>query len=57
VKSDWDAWNARPLAEEPVVRLILDGTDCADIRAVGDSCTCRHVTASFLALADDGISP
>ena len=26
VKSDWDAWNARPLAEEPVVRLILDGT-------------------------------
>jgi transposase-like protein len=26
VKSDWDAWNARSLAEEPVVRLILDGT-------------------------------
>jgi transposase-like protein len=26
VKSDWDAWNIRPLAEEPVVRLILDGT-------------------------------
>jgi len=26
VKSDWDAWNARPLAEEPMVRLILDGT-------------------------------
>jgi putative transposase len=26
VKGDWDAWNARPLAEEPVVRLILDGT-------------------------------
>jgi putative transposase len=26
VKSDWDAWNARPLAEEPIVRLILDGT-------------------------------
>ena len=26
VKSDWDAWNTRPLAEEPVVRLILDGT-------------------------------
>jgi putative transposase len=25
-KSDWDAWNARPLAEEPIVRLILDGT-------------------------------
>src|SRR5215472_7504919 len=26
VKSDWDAWNARPLAAEPIVRLILDGT-------------------------------
>jgi putative transposase len=26
VKSDWDAWNARALAQEPIVRLILDGT-------------------------------
>ena len=26
VKSDWEAWNARLLAEEPIVRLILDGT-------------------------------
>jgi putative transposase len=26
VKSDWDVWNARSLAEEPIVRLILDGT-------------------------------
>jgi putative transposase len=26
VKSDWDGWNARSLAEEPIVRLILDGT-------------------------------
>ncbi len=26
VKSDWDAWNTRPLADEPIVRLILDGT-------------------------------
>src|ERR1700693_5734127 len=26
VKSDWDAWNARSLAEEPIMRLILDGT-------------------------------
>src|ERR1700731_4112686 len=26
VKSDWEAWNTRPLAEEPIVRLILDGT-------------------------------
>jgi transposase-like protein len=26
VKTDWDAWNARTLAAEPIVRLILDGT-------------------------------
>jgi transposase-like protein len=26
VKGDWDAWNARTLADEPIVRLILDGT-------------------------------
>jgi putative transposase len=26
VKSDWDSWNARSLADEPIVRLILDGT-------------------------------
>ncbi len=26
VKTAWDAWNARSLAEEPIVRLILDGT-------------------------------
>jgi putative transposase len=26
VKSDWDAWNGRSLAEEPIIRLILDGT-------------------------------
>jgi putative transposase len=26
IKSDWDAWNARSLAGEPIVRLILDGT-------------------------------
>ena len=26
VKSDWDAWNARSLSEEPIVRVILDGT-------------------------------
>ena len=26
IKSDWDAWNVRPLAAEPIVRLILDGT-------------------------------
>src|SRR5215216_2564236 len=26
VKTDWDAWNSRSLADEPIVRLILDGT-------------------------------
>jgi transposase-like protein len=26
VKGDWDAWNTRPLADEPIIRLILDGT-------------------------------
>ena len=26
VKADWDAWNVRKLAEEPIIRLILDGT-------------------------------
>ena len=26
VKSDWDAWNTRSLAEDPIMRLILDGT-------------------------------
>jgi transposase-like protein len=26
VQSDWDGWNARSLADEPIIRLILDGT-------------------------------
>ena len=26
VKTDWDAWNARSLTDEPIVRLVLDGT-------------------------------
>jgi len=26
VKMDWESWNARSLQEEPIVRLILDGT-------------------------------
>jgi putative transposase len=26
VQADWEAWNARSLADEPIVRLILDGT-------------------------------
>jgi transposase-like protein len=31
VKADWDAWNARSLAADPIVRLILDGT-VVDVR-------------------------
>jgi len=26
VKCDWEAWNTRSLAEEPIARLVLDGT-------------------------------
>jgi transposase-like protein len=26
VKGDWDAWNAWTQCEDPIVRLILDGT-------------------------------
>src|SRR4249920_2976313 len=26
VKGDWDVWNARSLKDEPIIRLILDGT-------------------------------
>src|SRR5450759_3603724 len=26
VRTDWEAWNKRDLSNEPVVRLILDGT-------------------------------
>src|ERR1700739_1031488 len=26
VKADWDAWNSRSLADEAIIRLILDGT-------------------------------
>src|SRR4051794_20568492 len=36
VKGDWDAWNARSLADEPIVRLILDGTVVRAWRAVLD---------------------
>jgi putative transposase len=31
VKADWDTWNARSLVDEPIVRLILDGT-VVDVR-------------------------
>src|SRR4029434_4504416 len=31
VKADWNAWNTRSLAAEPIVRLIFDGT-VVDVR-------------------------
>jgi hypothetical protein len=31
LRAQWDAWNARSLVDEPVVRLILDGT-VVDVR-------------------------
>ena len=34
-KSDWDAWNSRSLAGEPIVRLILDGTVVGGKRLAG----------------------
>jgi putative transposase len=44
VKGDWDAWNARSLGEEPIVRLILDGTVARvrlDRKATSLSLACR----------------
>jgi hypothetical protein len=35
VKSDWDAWNTRSLAGEPIVRLIMDGTVVRETRPPG----------------------
>ena len=35
VKGDWDAWNGRSLADEPIVRLILDGTVVRVLVALG----------------------
>jgi len=32
VKADWEAWNARSLAEEPIVRLILDDGTVVRVR-------------------------
>jgi transposase-like protein len=40
VKTDWEAWNARSLADEPIVRLIFEGTVvrvCLDRKATSIS--------------------
>jgi putative transposase len=34
VKVDWDAWNARSLAEEPIIRPILDGKSIRTSNAI-----------------------
>src|SRR4051812_40168279 len=60
VKADWDAWNRRSLADEDIVRLILDGAvvrvrldrkatsisllGCWVSAATGKRCSCRCAT-------------
>ena len=51
VKSDWDAWNARSLAEEPIVRVILDGTV---VRVRLDRKATSIVLLVVLGVRDDG---
>jgi putative transposase len=51
VKADWDAWNARSLAEEPIIRLILDGTV---VRARVDRKATSVVLLVVLGVREDG---
>jgi putative transposase len=51
VKGDWDAWNARPLAEEPIIRLILEGTV---VRARLDRKATTIVLLVVLGVREDG---
>jgi putative transposase len=51
VKGDWDAWNARSLAEDPIVRLILDGTV---VRVRLDRKASSIVLLVVLGVRDDG---
>ena len=51
VKGDWDAWNARSLAEEPIIRVILDGTV---VRARLDRKATSIVLLVVLGVRDDG---
>ena len=51
VKADWDAWNARSLAEEPIIRLILDGTV---VRARVDRKAASIVLLVVLGIREDG---
>ena len=47
IKSDWDAWNARSLAAEPIVRLILDGTVVRVLRPTR-SASCRPLPSAWV---------
>jgi len=51
VKGDWDAWNARSLAEVPIIRLILDGTV---VRVRLDRKATSIVLLVVLGVCDDG---
>jgi transposase-like protein len=51
VKADWDAWNTRSLAEEPIIRLILDGTV---VRARVDRKATSIVLLVVLGVREDG---
>ena len=51
VKADWDAWNARSLAEEPIIRVILDGTV---VRVRLDRKATSIVLLVVLGVRDDG---
>ena len=51
VRSDWDAWNARSLAEEPIIRVILDGTV---VRVRLDRKTTSIVLLVVLGVREDG---
>jgi len=51
VKGDWDAWNARSLAEVPIIRLILDGTV---VRVQLDRKATSIVLLVVLGVCDDG---
>ena len=51
VKADWDAWNARSLAEEPITRLILDGTA---VQARVDRKATSIVLLVVLGIREDG---
>src|SRR6266478_4030460 len=51
VKADWDAWNSRSLADDPTIRLILDGTV---VRVRLDRKATSIVLLVVLAVREDG---